>query len=180
MNQKGRLDSLSNFSKYISNIDINNKIVTISEDINKNYIDNSIFIGVLDGSVRFMMDLVANFKFPYEIGFIKVQSYKNMQRGNINLLLDIDKKNIKNKNVYIIEDIVDSGETIKFLKNHFLKMSPKSIKTVSLLVKKNSVSLCDFYGFIIKNKFVVGYGMDIDNLFRDLNDIYILDEENEK
>jgi len=57
-----------------------------------------------------------------------------------------------------------------------LKMNPKSIKIVSLLVKKKSVSLCDFYGFIIKNKFVVGYGMDIDNLFRELKDIYIINK----
>ena len=173
-------NKLSNFSKYLSSKDINNRIIEIAKDINANEIDNSIFVGVLDGSIRFMMDLMNNIKFSYEIGFIKIQSYKKMNRSDINLVLDIDTKLIKNKNIFIVEDIVDSGETIKFLRKHFLKMNPCSIKVISLLTKKNSVSLCDYYGFIIKNKFVVGYGMDIDNLFRDLNDIYILDEKDEE
>ena len=168
------------FTKYISQEDINNKIKLLSKDINHLKNKDNVFIGVLDGSVRFMMDLVSCLDSPYEIGFVKVKSYESMERGSIELILDIDKKFIENKNIFIIEDIIDSGSTIHFLKNHFSNMNPSSIKIVSLLVKEFSISKCDYYGFVIKNKFVVGYGMDINNLFRDLNDIFILDKNEKK
>mgnify|MGYP001187852358 CR=1 FL=1 len=167
------------FSKYILKNQIDKRIIELSDDINNTKSIDSVFIGVLDGSIRFMMDIIKNIKFSYEIGFIKIKSYNSMNREEIKLILDIDAELIHNKNIYIVEDIVDSGETIKFLKSHFLKMNPKSIKTISLLSKESVVSKCDYYGFIIKNKFVIGYGLDINNLFRDLNDIYAL-EENEK
>ena len=92
-----------------------------------------------------------------------------MKRGEIKLKLDISNDRVINKDVIIIEDIVDSGETIKFLTNHFSLMDPKSIKVASCYIKENSKELCDYYGYIIENKFVVGYGMDIDNLFRNLS-----------
>ena len=79
----------------------------------------------------------------------------------------------------MIEDIIDSGSTIIFLKNYFKDIKSK-LKIVSLLVKNNTDSLCEWYGFKIENKFVIGYGMDINNLFRDLKDIYIEKDEEKK
>ncbi len=174
MNKK--IDMLNSFSIYIKDSDIQNRIKQISNEINSDTNKNILFVCVLEGAARFMFDLIKQIKFDYEIGFIKIESYSKMKRGEIKLKLDISNDRVINKDVIIIEDIVDSGETIKFLTNHFSLMNPKSIKVASLLVKQNSKELCDYYGYIIENKFVVGYGMDIDNLFRNLNDIYIKDD----
>ncbi len=97
-----------------------------------------------------------------------------MERGKLNLDLDISENEINSKDVVIVEDIVDSGNTIRFLNSHLSNYKPNSITVVSLLVKENSYELVDYYGFLLKNnKYVIGYGLDINNLFRDLNDIYI-------
>ena len=97
-----------------------------------------------------------------------------MERGKLNLDLDVSRNEISNKDVIIVEDIVDSGSTIRFLNSHLRKFNPNSITVVSLLVKENSYELVDYCGFLLKNnKYVIGYGLDINNLFRDLNDIYI-------
>ncbi len=167
---------LNNFSIYIKSSDIQNRIKEISNELNSDTKKNILFVCVLEGAARFMFDLIKLINFDYEIGFIKIESYSKMKRGEINLKLDISRHRVINKDIIIIEDIVDSGETIKFLINHFSLMKPKSIKVASLLVKEQSKELCDYYGYLIENKFVVGYGMDIDNLFRNLNDIYIKDD----
>ena len=178
MNKKIKYKENS-FKKYISNSELTSKIKEIADSINEDNLNNPIFIGVLDGSVRFMMDLLKNIKIPYELGFLKVNSYDSMKRKSLKLDLDINKKIVENKNVYLIEDIIDSGSTVKYLYKHISSFNPKSIKVISLLVKDKEFSPCDYYGFVIENNFVVGYGMDINNLFRYLNDIYILDN-NEK
>ena len=167
------------FKKYISSTELSVKIKEIANFINKDNLSSSIFIGVLDGSARFMMELLRNIEIPYELGFMKVKSYDYMKKKSLKLELDINKRIVENKNVYLIEDIIDSGDTIKYLYNHISSFNPKSIKVISLLIKNEEISPCDYYGFAIENNFVIGYGMDINNLFRYLNDIYILDN-NEK
>ena len=173
MNNKNNI--LNNFNIYIKDSDLQDRIKEISNEINSCQLKNILFICVLEGAARFMFDLIKLLNFDYEIGFIKVESYNEMKRGKIELKLDISKDRIINRDIIIVEDIVDSGETIKFLIKHFSSMNARSIKVASLLAKEKSKELCDYYGYVIENKFVVGYGMDIDNLFRNLNDIYIKD-----
>ena len=161
------------FKKYINNNQINKASLRIAKDINSKY-KNISFIGVLNGCFPFMNNLLSNIQIPYEYNFIKISSYSGMKQQKLNLEYSISKKQIIDKNIIIIEDIIDSGNSINFLLNHLNQMNPESIKVVSMLVKEKSIQFCDWYGFLLKNnKYVIGYGLDIDNLFRDLKDIYI-------
>ncbi len=167
----------STFEVYINNQKIENRIREISNELNIDFKDkNPIFIGVLNGCIYFMMDLLKNIEFDYEIDFVKVKSYIGMKQYDISSSL-LDFEYLKNKNVIIVEDIIDSGNTINFLYNEIMKNDPKSCTVITLL-KKEKVKNFDkdkinYFGFEIKNKFVIGYGLDINNLFRNLKDIYI-------
>ena len=77
------------------------------------------------------------------------------------------------KNIIIVDDIIDTGKTILYVKNYLEDFKPKKIKIASLLVKDSSLKLSDWFGFKIDDAFVIGYGMDLDGKFRDLDDIYI-------
>ena len=169
------------FISYITNKEINGFIAKLSNELNGRYENKRIlFIGVLNGCMPFMDDLIYSLKVNYDIDYVKLSSYTGQKRGKI----VFEKENkIKNFKLYdeiiIVEDIIDSGSTIIFLKDYFKDIKSK-LKIVSLLVKNNTDSLCDWYGFKIENKFVIGYGMDINNLFRDLKEIYIEEDEEKK
>lgn len=162
------------FEKYIDNIQIVERSKEIAANISSDYIDEEIlFIGVLNGCIPFMNVLLSNISNIYNYNFIKISSYSRTTSGVIRLELGLSKKDIFNKHIVIVEDIIDSGKSIKYINDYISQYKPKSIKIVTLLVKKKSVGLCDCYGFKISDKFVVGFGMDINGSFRDLKDIYI-------
>ena len=161
-------------------------VKSIANKLNDNYKNkNPIIIGVLNGSFLFVSDIVKNLKIDFEIDFIKLSSYGNNLKstGNIKLLKDINC-DINNRHIIIVEDIIDTGLTIKFLKNKLEKSGSKSISFVTCLLKeKSNIDFTiDYVGFNIKNKFVVGYGLDFKQRFRGLNSIYTLNrkELNEK
>ena len=138
-----------------------------------------IFIGVLNGSFIFISDLVRNLNINCEIDFIKVSSYKGQDTtGTVKLLKDISA-DITNRDVVIVEDIIDSGLTIEFLVKRLKGASPKSISIVTLLLKPDIARLSlpiDIIGFEIAPDFVVGYGLDYDQDLRHLPEIYRLDK----
>ena len=161
------------FEKYIDNIQILKRSKEIADNINADYINEEIvFIGVLNGCIPFMNLLLSNISNTYSYDFIKISSYSGTKSGNIDFELGISKKDIFNKHIVIVEDIVDSGKSIKFITNYINQYRPKTLKVITLLVKKESIGLCDWYGFKISDKFVIGFGMDIDGSFRYLKDIY--------
>jgi len=163
------------FKIYKTSSDIVENTKKIANQINADFKLGSVcFLGILNGCIPFFSELIKNIKIPYSYSFLKISSYQNMERGRLNLELDISENEINSKDVIIVEDIVDSGNTVRFLNSHLSNYKPKSITVVSLLVKEESYELVDYYGFLLKNnKYVIGYGLDINNLFRDLNDIYI-------
>ena len=161
------------FEKYIKNKDIVAKIGEITHNIDKHYPDEEIlFIGVLNGCIPFMNQILLNSINSYSYKFIQISSYIGTESGDLKLQLGLDEKDILNKNIVIVEDIIDSGKSIKYLKNYISKMNPNSLKIASLLVKKGNIELCDWYGFKISDKFVIGFGLDLDGSFRYLKDIY--------
>ena len=174
-------DNMS-FVKYIYHDDIIHKINDISTSINFYYKDkNPIILGVLNGSVYFMMDLLKCLDFPYEIDFVDIKSYRGMERSDIDFKHK-DFSKYKDRDILVVEDIIDSGNTLSYLINHLNDNNVKNIRIVSLLKKKIEYEnifkyKIDWFGFEIKNKYVIGYGLDINNLFRFLKDIYILDEK---
>ena len=167
-----------NLIELISKSEISNRIQEIALDISSLYKNESvILVVVLNGAVFFATDLARSLIIDCKLDFIKVSSYEGIKsKGKINLEKDLSL-NVEGKNIIIIEDIVDTGLTIKYLKNHLRMKNPKSIKTASLLMKPDIVNLpfeIDWVGFKIPTEFVVGYGLDYNQELRNLNAIYKL------
>ncbi len=153
---------------------IQNKISELAEEMNEFYKNEEVIaVCVLKGAVMFAVDLVKSLKMPLKMEFIRLSSYGSgtVSTGKVHAV-DISLPDLNGKNVLIIEDIVDTGLTAKFLldfiNNNF---KTKSTKFCSLLDKKVSRVTDiepDYYGFHIDDKFVVGYGLDYDGYFRNL------------
>jgi hypoxanthine phosphoribosyltransferase len=166
------------FKKYISKESIDRQCQKIAKELNRLYKEKEIvFIGVLNGSFPFMSQLLSYITVNFTYDFIKISSYEGTESKELKMHLDLNKDIIINKEVVVIEDIVDSGKTIKFVKNKIEKLKPISLNVGSLLVKSDVIEIIDWHGFVIDDKFVIGYGLDIDNKHRNLKDIYIKIEE---
>ncbi len=138
-----------------------------------------VFISNLKGSFRFLSDLMAHLHIPTMIDFISFTGYKGTQPDKIKIIKDL-KINVRNKNIIIIEDIVDTGMTVDFIMKYLHDFKfPKKIKICTLL-DKPSRRIVDvpihYKGFELPNKFVVGYGLDYKEYFRELNEIRIYHE----
>lgn len=166
------------FTPYLSREQIAERVSAIGEQINQDYADkNPLFVAVLNGSFMFASDLLKYVTIPCEITFIKLNSYhKTHSTGKVRELIGLDE-NIFGRNLIIIEDIVDTGLTMKHMLDELKELGPKSIEVASLLHKPDAtveeLSL-RYTGFEIPNKFVVGYGLDYDGQGRNLNDVYSL------
>ena len=130
-------------------------------------------ICVLKGSVMFFTELTKYMQHNIQMEFIRISSYGNEQKSSHNMqAIDLTLPNLQDKNVIIVEDIIDTGLTAKFLTDLFkIKHQPKKLLFVSLLNKKCARQADiepDFYGFEIDDKFVVGYGLDYKGFFRNL------------
>jgi|TARA_R110000744_G_scaffold330799_1_gene436263 hypoxanthine phosphoribosyltransferase len=133
-----------------------------------------IFICVLNGAAIFFTDLIREVASDLETDFIRAKSYEGKDNsGGVKILKDIES-DIMDRDVYIIEDIIDSGETMRELYLHLTTKSPRSIKVVTLLTRKGCCQPKDFWGIEIGNEWVVGYGLDDNKLKRNLPDIYDL------
>lgn len=129
-------------------------------------------VGVLKGSFMFYADLVRAVEMDLSCDFCSVSSYNNgaQSSGEVRLTLDISRS-IRDKHVLVIEDIVDTGLTMNYLRRHFAQHKPKSVFTASLLLKPDALKEecpVDLVGFKIPNDFVVGYGLDYQGYFRNL------------
>lgn len=166
------------FKPYISEEEIDNRVKELGELILKEYNNNPpILIAVLNGSYVFAADLSRSLNTPAEIYFMKVSSYDGLQSTGViteELPLKID---VKDKDLLIVEDIIETGNTLYHLQQKFIAEGCKSCKIVSLLVKNDILKgrvKVDYVGFDIENDFVVGYGMDYNNKGRNLKSIYTL------
>jgi hypoxanthine phosphoribosyltransferase len=156
----------------------------LAECIDKDYKneENVVLIGVLKGSVTFMTDLMREMKIPAKIDFMKVSSYgdSTISSGNVNIVLDLNRKNLPNENLIIVEDIVDSGRTLKYLESYLINKGAKSVSTVTLLDKpaRREVEYAPKYvGKQIENHFVIGYGLDYSEKYRTLPYVGVIKPE---
>ena len=166
-------------SMYLSKDDINNRLKEMANQLSEKYCDECpVIIGILNGSFVFMADLIRKIDFECEIDFMKVNSYVGKETsGKVQLEKDINI-NIDNRRVIIVEDIIDSGLTMDYLHKHISAYNPKDITIVTLLLKNNNYTLnfnIDIVGFEITSEFVVGYGLDLDHRFRQLDSLYTLE-----
>ena len=168
-------------SPVISDEDIQKRVNEIAMDLSQKFKDEvPILIGILNGSFIFMADLIRALDIDCEMDFIKLASYKGSHStGTVRLLKDISAE-ITGRHVVIVEDIIDSGLTIKFIKDRMQDAAPASLMIVTLLLTPDVANLdfpIDIVGFEIAPDFVVGYGLDYDQKMRHLPAIYRIEKD---
>lgn len=167
---------------FYSEQQLHDKITEIGKQISEDYKDkNLMLVSVLKGSVVFMADLMRAITIPCEIDFMSVSSYGNKtdSNGTVRILKDLDR-DIAGYDLLIVEDILDSGMTLSYIKEILLARKPHSIRVCTLLDKperRKSAIYADYSGFEVPNEFVVGYGLDFAQKYRNLPFIGVLKEE---
>ena len=167
------------FEPFITEDEIRTRIQSLAGRINTDYKGKTpIFIGVLNGSFIFLADLIREITVDCEMDFFKLSSYGDakISSGQVKLLKNLNCE-VEGRDILVVEDIVDSGLSIAFIKNIIEKENPKSLKFVSLLLKKGVPKLdfpIDYVGFEIPPDFVIGYGLDYAQKVRNLKSIYRL------
>jgi hypoxanthine phosphoribosyltransferase len=166
------------FGIYIQDQDIQQAIQTIANQMNVLYADKKpIFISVLNGAFMFTADLLKKIEVPCELSFIKLSSYSGTtSTGTVKEIVGLQEE-IVGRDVIVIEDIIDTGITMQKIISQLGLKNPASIRIATLLLKPDSVKVPikpDFVCFSIPDKFVVGYGLDLNGIGRNLPDIYQL------
>ncbi|MEO8399556.1 MAG: hypoxanthine phosphoribosyltransferase, partial [Ignavibacteriaceae bacterium] len=153
------------FVPFLSEEKIQQRVAELGKEISQDYKEKTpVFIGVLNGSFIFLSDLIKNISVDCEIDFFKLSSYGDakISSGDVKLIKELNC-DVNGRDIIIVEDIVDTGLSIKFIGDLMQEHSPASMKVVSLLVKPNSLRYnvkINYIGFDIPSKFVVGYGLD--------------------
>lgn len=166
------------FRKLISYRQIEAAVLKMSVRLNREYKGKyPVFICVLNGAFLFASDLVRCLTFNCDITFVKLSSYEGTKStGKVKALIGLDEI-IKNREVIILEDIVDTGITVESLYKQLRIFEPSKIKIATLLFKPAAYSKkikIDYFAFKVPDKFLVGYGLDYDGMGRNFKDIYIL------
>jgi hypoxanthine phosphoribosyltransferase len=173
------------FAPFISEEKLQARIKELGAEITKDYAGKvPVFIGVLNGASVFHSDLIRNVDLECEVDFFKLSSYgdSKISSGKVRLVKDLGC-DVKGRDIIIVEDIVDSGLSVNFIEEMMVKHSPASMKLVSLLVKPDCLRYnvkIDYIGFNIPDRFVIGYGLDYSQKYRNLRSIYTIIDVNGK
>ena len=166
----------------VSKEDISLKVKEMGKQISEDYEGKDLLlIGVLKGSFIFLADLMREISIPVEVDFMAVSSYGSSTKssGVVRILKDLDST-IEGKDILFVEDIIDSGLTLSYLISNFKSRGAKSVNACTLIdkpeIRKAEVDVA-YKGFDIPDKFIVGYGLDYDQKYRNLDQIYILKED---
>lgn len=178
--EKVTYDGLT-FVPYITNDTIQGRISELAQEINKDYAGKRpLFLCVLTGAFPFAADLFRAIDIDAEISFIRLKSYEGTSTtGKVKEVMGLTE-DLQGRDVIIVEDIVDTGTTITKLIEDLKAKGTASIKVATLLFKPESVKFDlkpDYVGFPIPSKFIIGFGLDLDGLARNLRDIYVLEED---
>lgn len=169
------------FEPYISEKEILAAIKKIADAVAEDYKDQSpLFVGVLNGAFMFVADFLKQYQHPCEVSFVKLSSYQGLtSTGIVKTLLDVPD-NIEGKSVIILEDIIDTGRTVKELVHLFAQTNVKEFKIATLFYKSSVYTgeyPVDYFGIEIPDKFIVGYGLDYRELGRNLKAVYQLNQK---
>jgi len=165
----------------ISRAEIAKAVDRLAREIKRDYQDKQpLLIGVLKGSFVFMADLIRQLDLPLELDFVRLSSYGAAREssGKVRVVQGV-KTPIKGRDVLVVEDIVDTGITISFLLDYLKKKQPASLKLCTLTDKPSRRRVpvpIDYLGFTVPNKFIVGYGLDLNQRFRNLPHICVLED----
>ena len=161
---------------------IKNRITELGRELSREYADkNPIIVGVLKGVVVFYADMIRAMDIPCQLDFMWISSYKGTTSSSMQIRQDLTS-DIEGRHVLILEDIFDTGNSLDFTVKHLLKRNPASLKICTLLDKPErrnpQVKLeADWVGFTVPNEFVVGYGLDYDEKYRNLPFVGVLKPE---
>ncbi len=165
----------------LSEEQIKTRVKELALEISADYKEKKpLLIGVLKGAVVFLSDLIREMDIPLEVDFMAVSSYgaDTASSGIVRIQKDLEQS-IKDRDVLIIEDIVDTGLTLNYLYDTLNSQKPRSLKVVTLLDKPDRRKVefkADYCGFEIPDRFVIGYGLDFNEEYRNLGDLCVLDE----
>lgn len=179
MNNKITLNDKS-FRVLIPAEDIDKAVSRVAEQLNERYEGRTpIFLGVLSGSFHFLSDLVRKVDFESQVTFVKLSSYNGTEStGNVTQQLGIDI-DIEGRDIIIVEDIVETGHSMSYLLDYLRSKRPASVAICTLFFKPDKFLYnykIDYTALSIGNEFIVGYGLDYNQLGRNLKDIYVIDE----
>jgi len=175
------MSSQSKLCILLTREEIEAKVSELAAEIRRDYLGkHPILICVLKGSFMFIADLIRRLNFPLEVEFVQLSSYGRGKEssGKIKVVYGI-RSSIKGRDVLVIEDIVDTGNTASFLLDYLRKKKPASLRLCALTDKPSRHQVpvtIDYLGFTVPDKFIVGYGIDWDEKFRYLPDIYALED----
>ncbi len=165
--------------------EIAQKVQEIGETLTREYDGTELFVvGILKGGFMFMSDLVRHIHLPVKIGFVRLSSYGNSDspQGDVRILNDIQEA-IKGKHVLIVDDIMDTGQSLVAFKRHLESKGPRSVKICTMIDKTERRTVPmepDYYGFRIPEGFIVGYGLDYAEDYRTLPEIYVLEPDDRR
>jgi hypoxanthine phosphoribosyltransferase len=165
------------FTLLISERRLQARVRALARQISKEYRGSvPVFIGVLNGSFMFLADLIREVTVPCEVDFLKLSSYGDakISSGNVRLLKDLNCK-VEGRDIIVVEDIVDSGLSMQFIREMIGRQNPRSLRVVTLLYKKGSVRTAvplEYIGFTLGADYVIGYGLDYAQRERNLSAIY--------
>ena len=163
----------------VSEADLQARIRALGDEITADYTGRSpLLVGVLKGAFMFMSDLARVVDLPVEFDFMAVSSYGHSTRssGVVRIVKDLDL-DISGRDVILVEDIIDSGLTLNYLRRNLLARNPASLEVCALLVRENhevDEAILRYEGFRVPADFLVGYGLDVDEKFRNLPDIRLV------
>lgn len=168
----------------IDEVTLKNRIVELGREISLDYADSSalMLICILKGGVMFLTDLMRQIDVPHEIDFLAVSSYGRGARestGKVRIDMDL-RGEVEGKDLLIVEDIIDSGYTLKFVMDVMQARHPNSVRLCTLLDKPSRRTIqipIQYIGFQIEDKFVFGYGLDLDEKFRNLPFVGVVRQE---
>jgi hypoxanthine phosphoribosyltransferase len=163
----------------LSKEQISERVQELAEAISRNYEGKElVLVCVLKGAVIFLADLIRNLRIRAQIDFVAASSYTGKNSKGEVKLSPLFSSSVRDKEVLIVEDIIDSGLTYRALTNYFMMLEPANLKLCTLLDKpserRTEVIRPDFVGFTIPDRFVVGYGLDYKERYRELQDICVL------
>jgi len=165
----------------IPRAEIDDVVTRLAAEISRDYRDkNLLMLGILKGAFVFMADLVRRLDFPLEVEFIRLSSYSSGQQtqGSVKVVQGL-RRNLKGRHVLIVEDIVDTGITLSFLIDYLKKKKASSVRLCALTdkVSRRRVPVeIDYKGLTVPDKFLVGYGLDFNEQYRNLPDICVLED----
>ena len=176
-----KTESSQNLQVLYTRSEIETAVNRLAEEITRDYQGGKpILVSVLKGSVIFLADLARRLEFPLELEFVQLSSYGSGTESSGKIrMAQVLKTPLKDRDVLIVEDIVDSGQSMAFLLEQLRKKKPASIKLCCLLDKPSRRKVAvtvDYRGFIAPNKFIVGYGMDYAEQYRNLPEICVIEQ----